>query len=132
MVVYVNRHNNIWTTIRCCTDNNSKCIQNNIKMCSLKVQFCESTKSTSHVLDEWICTFTLIWMQCFNSNPWPIKRFIWKPSVIYLYSFVIHIFVSLLISFFICENDLDHIRYDDTTNFTMQINNMLDYSSKTI
>jgi len=34
-------------------NNEFKCIQNDTKMCSLKVQFCESTKSiASHVLDE--------------------------------------------------------------------------------
>jgi hypothetical protein len=57
---------------------------------------------------------------------------VWKPFVIYLYSFVVDVFISLLISFLIYENDLDHIRYDHTTNCTIQINNMLDYSPKTI
>jgi hypothetical protein len=32
----------------------------------------------------------------------------------------------------IYENDLDHIIYDDTTNCTIQINHMLDYSPKII
>jgi hypothetical protein len=57
---------------------------------------------------------------------------VWKPFVIYLYCFVVNIFVSLLISFLIYENDLDHIIYDDTTNCTIQINNMLDDNLKTI
>jgi hypothetical protein len=53
---------------------------------------------------------------------------VWKPFVVYLYSFVVNVFVSSLISFFIYENDLGHIIYDDTINYTVQINNMLDYS----
>jgi len=57
---------------------------------------------------------------------------VWKPFAIYLYSFVVDIFVSILIPFFIYENDLDHIIYDDTTNYIIQINNMLDYSPKII
>jgi hypothetical protein len=57
---------------------------------------------------------------------------VWKPFVIYLYSFVVDIFVSILISFLIYENDLDHIIYDETTNCIVQINNMLDYSPKII
>jgi len=35
-------------------------------------------------------------------------------------------------NFLIYENDLDHIIYDDTTNCTIQINNMLDDNPKTI
>jgi hypothetical protein len=57
---------------------------------------------------------------------------VWKPFVVYLYNFVVDIFISLIISFLIYENDLAHVRYDDTTNCTMQINNMLDYNPKTI
>jgi hypothetical protein len=57
---------------------------------------------------------------------------VWKPFVVYLYSFVIDIFISLLISFLIYENDLDHIRSDDTTNYRMQMNYMLNYSPKII
>jgi len=53
---------------------------------------------------------------------------VWKPFVIYLYN----VFVFLLISCLIYENDLDHIIYDDTTNCTVQINNMLDYNPKII
>ncbi len=54
------------------------------------------------------------------------------PFVIYLYNFFVDVFVSLLISLLIYENDLDHIIYDDTTNYTIQINNMLNYSPKII
>jgi len=54
---------------------------------------------------------------------------VWKPFVVYLYSFVV--FISLLISLLIYENDLDQIISYDTT-FTIQINHMLDYSPKTI
>jgi hypothetical protein len=57
---------------------------------------------------------------------------VWKPFVVYLYSFVIDISISLLISFWIYENDSDHVKYDHTTNCRMQINNMLDYNLKTI
>jgi hypothetical protein len=55
-----------------------------------------------------------------------------KPFIVYFYSFVVDIFVSLLISIFIYENDLDHIIYHDTTNCKIQINNMLNYSLKII
>jgi len=59
-------------------------------------------------------------------------QMVWKHVVIYLYNFVINVFIYILISFFIYKNDLDHIIYDDTTNYIVQINNMLDYSPKTI
>jgi hypothetical protein len=55
-----------------------------------------------------------------------------KPFVVYLYNFIVDVFIFLLLSFLIYENDLDHIIYDDTTNCTIQINNMLDYSLKAI
>jgi hypothetical protein len=57
---------------------------------------------------------------------------VWKPFVVYLYSFLVDVFVSILISLLIYENDLDHIIYDDTTNYTIQINHKLDYSPKII
>jgi len=57
---------------------------------------------------------------------------VFKPFVIYLYSFLVDVFVSLLISLLIYENDLNHIIYDDTTNYTIQINHMLNYSPKII
>jgi len=49
-----------------------------------------------------------------------------------LYNFFVDVFISLLISLLIYENDLDHIIYDDTTNCTIQINHMLDYNPKII
>jgi hypothetical protein len=55
-----------------------------------------------------------------------------KTFCLLLIFFRVDIFVSLLISLLIYENDLDHIIYDDTTNYTIQINNMLDYSLKII
>jgi hypothetical protein len=57
---------------------------------------------------------------------------VWKPFVIYFYSFFVNIFVFHLISLLIYEKNLDHIIYDNTTNYTIQTNNMLDYSAKII
>jgi hypothetical protein len=57
---------------------------------------------------------------------------VFKPFVVYLYSFLVDVFVSLLISLLIYENDLNHNIYDDTTNYTIQINHMLNYSPKII
>jgi len=94
------KHNNVWTTIRYCASNNSKSIRNN----------------TKNVFLEGV----ILWIHKINniSYPWWMKMYIysnlnamiqfqsmtyqkvWKPFVVYLYSFVINVFVFVLISFF--------------------------------
>jgi hypothetical protein len=112
------RHNNVWTTIACLHQH----------------QFQMYLEQHYNVFLERL----ILWIHKI-SYPWWMKMYIysnlntmfqlqsmtyqklWKP-------FVVDVFISV----FIYENYLDHIIYDDNTNYTIQINNMLHYNPKTI